>query len=158
VSIEAGKTLEEMLLSGDIAAATGVQMESPDIKPLIPDAKEAGLRRLREGGLYPINHTVVVKDDLLAAHPEIAADLFDAFVRAKRVYVDRLKAGIAEPTPADQTFRRVMEITGDPLPYGIAPNRRELDAIVQYSVEQGILPRPADVEDLFPASTRQLAG
>src|SRR5258705_9605609 len=49
VSIEAGKTLEEMLLSGEIAAATGVQMESPDIKPLIPTAKEAALKRLRDG-------------------------------------------------------------------------------------------------------------
>jgi 4,5-dihydroxyphthalate decarboxylase len=158
VSIEAGKTLEEMLLSGEIAAATGVQMESPDIKPLIPNAKETGLQRLREGGLYPINHTVVVKDDLLAAHPDLAPDIFDTFVRAKRIYLDRLKAGIAEPSPADQTFKRVMEMTGDPLPYGIAPNRRELDAIVQYSVEQGILRQPVAVDDLFPASTRALAG
>jgi ABC-type nitrate/sulfonate/bicarbonate transport system substrate-binding protein len=158
VSVEPGKTLEEMLLSGEIAAATGVQMESPDIKPLIPNAKEAGLQRLREGGLYPINHTVVVKDDLLAAHPDLAGDIFDTFVRAKRVYVDRVKAGIAESSPTDQTFKRVMEITGDPLPYGIAPNRRELDAIVQYSVEQGILRQPVAVEDLFPANARALAG
>ena len=89
--------------------------DSPDIKPLIPNAKEAGLIGLRQGGLYPINHTVVVKDEVLAAHPEIAADLFDAFVRAKKIYVDRLKSGqIAEPTPADKTFASVMEITGDP--------------------------------------------
>jgi ABC-type nitrate/sulfonate/bicarbonate transport system substrate-binding protein len=158
VAIEAGKTLEEMLLAGEIAAATGVQMESPDIKPLIPNAKEAGLQGLRGGGLYPINHTVVVKDDLLTAHPDLAGDIFDAFVRAKRVYLDRLKVGIAEPTAADQTFARVMEITGDPLPYGIAPNRRELEAVVQYSVEQGILRQPVNVDDLFPASTRGLAG
>jgi 4,5-dihydroxyphthalate decarboxylase len=158
VSIEPGKTLEEMLLSGEIAAATGVQMESPDIQPLLPDAKGAGLERLRAGGLYPINHTVVVKDDLLAAHPELAGDLFDAFVRAKRIYVDRLERGIAEPTPADQTFKRVMDITGDPLPYGIAPNRRELEAIVQYSVEQGIIDRAVSIEELFPASTRHLVG
>jgi 4,5-dihydroxyphthalate decarboxylase len=159
VSIEPGRTLEDMLLSGEIAAATGVQMDSPDIKPLIPGAKEAGLQRLRGGGLYPINHTVVVKDDLLAAHPDLAADIFDAFVRAKRVYVDRLKNGqIADPTPGDQTLKRVMEITGDPLPYGIGPNRRELEAVVQYSVEQGIIPRAVAVEELFPPRTRGLAG
>jgi 4,5-dihydroxyphthalate decarboxylase len=51
-----------------------------------------------------------------------------------------------------------MEITGDPLPYGIAPNRRELDAIVRYSVEQGILRQPVAVEALFPPSTRVLVG
>jgi 4,5-dihydroxyphthalate decarboxylase len=159
VAIEPGRTLEEMLLSGEIAAATGVQMDSPDIQPLIPGAREAGLQGLRAGGLYPINHTVVVKDDLLEAHPDLAADMFDAFVRAKRVYVDRLTHGkIAAPTPGDQTFQRVMEITGDPLPYGIAPNRRELEAIIQYSVEQGIIPRPVSVEELFPASTHGLTG
>ena len=159
VPIEEGRTLEEMLLSGELAAANGVQMDSPDIKPLIANAKEAGLDSLRKGGLYPINHTVVVKDDLLAAHPGLAADLFDAFVRAKRIYVDRLKSGaIAEPTAADKTFANVMEITGDPLPYGIGPNRRELEAVIQYSVEQGILPKPFAVEDVFAKGTLDLVG
>ena len=159
VPIEEGRTLEEMLLSGELAAANGVQMDSPDIKPLIANAKEAGLDGLRKGGLYPINHTVVVKDDLLAAHPGLAADLFDAFVRAKRIYVDRLRSGaIAEPTAADKTFASVMEITGDPLPYGIGPNRRELEAVIQYSVEQGILPKPFAVEDVFAKGTLDLVG
>jgi len=159
VPIEEGRTLEEMLLSGELAAANGVQMDSPDIKPLIANAKEAGLDGLRKGGLYPINHTVVVKDDLLAAHPGLAADLFDAFVRAKRIYVDRLRSGaIAEPTAADKTFASVMEITGDPLPYGIAPNRREIEAVIRYSVEQGILPTPFSVEDVFAKGTLDLVG
>jgi 4,5-dihydroxyphthalate decarboxylase len=159
VPIAEGRTLEEMLLSGEIAAANGVQTDSPIIKPLIQNAKQAGLAGLRTGGLYPINHTVVVKDDLLAAHPGLAADLFDAFVRAKKVYVDRLRSGaIAEPTAADKTFASVMEITGDPLPYGVAPNRREIEAVIQYSVEQGILPKPFAIEDVFAKGTLDLVG
>jgi len=154
-----GRTLEGMLLAGELAAVNGVQTDVPEIQPLLPNAKAAGLAALRAGGLYPINHTVVVKDALLAAHPELAADLFDVFVRAKAIYVDRLKAGaIAEPTAADKTFRAVMEITGDPLPYGIAPNRREIEAVIRYSVEQGILPEPFAVEDVFAAGTLDLAG
>jgi ABC-type nitrate/sulfonate/bicarbonate transport system substrate-binding protein len=159
VPIEEGRTLEEMLLSGEIAAANGVQTDSPDIKPLMPNAKEAGLRGLRRGGLYPINHTVVVKDDVLTAHPDLAADLFDAFVRAKTIYVARLKSGqVAERTAADRTFTSVMEITGDPLPYGIAPNRREIEAVIQYSVEQGILQKPFTVEEVFAKGTLDLVG
>ena len=61
VPIEPGKTMEEMLTGGEIAAAINVQVESPDVKPLIPNAKEAGLDALRRRGLYPINHTVVVR-------------------------------------------------------------------------------------------------
>ena len=158
VKADEGRTLEEMLLSGELAAANGIQATSPDIKPLLANAKTAGLERLRNGGLYPINHTVVVRDDLLAEHPEVAADLFDAFVRAKHIYVERLKAGIAEPSPMDQTFAGVMQITGDPLPYGIAPNRRELEAIIQYSVEQGILRTPLEIEDVFAKGTVDLVG
>ena len=158
VKAEEGRTLEEMLLAGELAAANGIQATSPDIRPLLPDAKKLGLEHLRSGGLYPINHTVVVRDDLLAEHPDLAADLFDAFVRAKHIYIEQLKRGIAEPSAADQTFAAVMEITGDPLPYGIAPNRRELDAIIQYSIEQGILRRPLEIEDVFAKGTRDLVG
>ena len=72
VPLEKGRTMEEMLVSGEMAAAIGVQVDSPDVKPLIPDPQEAGLESLRRSGLYPINHTVVVKDELLAAHPDLA--------------------------------------------------------------------------------------
>ena len=51
----------------------------------------------------------------------------------------------------------MLELTGDPLPYGIESNRRALEAIVRHSVEQGILARPIAIEDLFPRSTRTLA-
>ena len=154
-----GRTLEEMLLAGDLAAANGVQMDSPEIKPLLPNAAEAGLAGMRAGGLYPINHTVVVKDDVLAAHPDLGADLFDACVRAKEIYVNRLKSGaVAQPTAADKTFASVMAITGDPLPYGVAPNRREIEAVMQYSVEQGILPRPFALDEIFAKGTLDLVG
>jgi len=154
VSIEPGRTLEEMLTAGEIAAAIGVQVDSPDVKPLIPNAPAAGLDALRQRGIYPINHTVVVRNDVLDGNPDLGPDLFDAFADAKRIYVHSLKHGRAEG--ADETHRRVMDITGDPLPYGIEPNRRTLEAIVQHSVEQGILSRPVAIEDLFPRNTRTL--
>ncbi len=140
VSIEPGRTLEELVRTSEIAAAIGVQVESPDVKPLIPNAKEAGFEALRRDGLYPINHTVVVRNDRLDANPDLAPDIFNAFAEAKRLYVERLKAGRVEG--ADPVHLRVMDMTGDPLPYGIESNRRTLEAIVEYSVEQGILPRP----------------
>jgi 4,5-dihydroxyphthalate decarboxylase len=150
VPIEPGRTLGALLLSGEVPAAVGIQVESPDVKPLIPNAREAGFAALRERGLYPINHTVVVKDDVLRAHPGLVPDLFDAFAEAKRPYLRRLaSAGIVSPSADDAFFQRVMEITGDPLPYGIEPNRPMIEAVVQYAVEQGIIPRPIAVEELF---------
>jgi 4,5-dihydroxyphthalate decarboxylase len=157
VSIEPGQTLQDLLVAGEIAAAIGVQVDSPDVKPLIPNAREAGFEALRQRGHYPINHTVVVRNDRLDANPDLARDIFEAFAEAKRMYVQRLRDGRVDgASPADQVFQRVMEITGDPLPYGIEPNRQALEAIVQHSVEQGILRRIVAVEELFPPSTRTL--
>jgi 4,5-dihydroxyphthalate decarboxylase len=42
VPVGAGKKLEDLVLSGEVPAAIGVQIESPDVRPLIPNAKEAG--------------------------------------------------------------------------------------------------------------------
>ncbi len=127
------------------------------MKPLIPNALEAGLEALRQRGHYPINHAVVIKDELLAAHPELAADVFDAFAQSKRVYLDRLKAGkIEKPTEVDEVHRRVMEITGDPLPYGIAPNRKVIEELIGHALTQGIITRPVTVEELFARETRGL--
>jgi 4,5-dihydroxyphthalate decarboxylase len=157
VPIEPGKKMEDMLASGELVAAIGADAKSPDVKPLIPNALEAGLAALRRNGHYPINHTVVIRDELIAAHPDLAADVFEAFAQSKRRYLDRLKSGaIAKPTEVDEVHKRVMEITGDPLPYGIAPNRSVLEELIGHAVQQGIIDRPVAVEELFVPSTRAL--
>jgi len=150
VPIEPGKKMSDMLASGELAAAIGIEANHPDVKPLIPNALEMGLTALRKRGHYPINHTIVVKDDLLAAHPALAADVFEAFNEAKRRYVERLKAGLIEkPTDADQLHRRVMEIIDDPLPYGIESNRKVLDELIGHALTQGIITRRVGVDELF---------
>jgi 4,5-dihydroxyphthalate decarboxylase len=155
VPIAAGKKMDEMLASGELAAAIGVEAGSPDVGPLIPDALEAGLASLRRSGHYPINHTVVIKDELIAAHPDLAADVFNAFAEAKRRYVERLKADqIEKPTGVDAMHKRVMAITGEPLPYGIAPNRKVIDELIGHALTQGIISKPVTADELFAPSTR----
>jgi 4,5-dihydroxyphthalate decarboxylase len=147
VPIEKGKTLEGMLASGEIAAAINIQVDSPDVVSLIPHPEDAGLAALRDRGLYPINHTVVVRDELLAAHAELGPAIFEAFAEAKRRY---------DPSRYEPVHRKVAAVIGDPLPYGIDPNRGVLEAVIQHSVEQGILRRPFTVEELFPENTHAL--
>lgn len=157
-AMDKGKTLADMLISGEIAAAIGVEMNHPDVKPLIPDATEAGLRALRERGEYPINHLIVVKDEVLASRRDLAPDIFAAFAEAKHLYIDRLKANqIDKPTEVDELHRRVMAITGDPLPYGVEPNRRVIETLIGHAVTQGILPRLVPVDSLFAANTLTLS-
>ena len=160
VRLEKGRKMGDMLAAGELVAAIGADVDSPDVKPLIPNAKEAGFEALRTRGHYPINHLMVVREELLQQRPELARGIFDAFVAAKRLYVDDLKAGrIATPTPVDETYKRVMDITGrDPLPYGIEPNRAMIQEVIDSALEQQVLTRPVTIEQLFPASAMGLAG
>src|SRR2546429_7783317 len=131
VPIEKGKNMGAMLASGELAAAIGVDVKAPDVKPLIPNALEAGLTALRQRGHYPINHLVVIKDELIAKHGDLAADVFDAFARAKRHYVERLQAGrIEKPTEVDEVHRRGVESARAPPPSRIAPERPRLSALL----------------------------
>ncbi len=157
VPMEKGKNMGEMLASGELVAAIGVESDSPYVKPLIPNALEAGLATLKRNGHYPINHTVVIRDELLQQNPGLAADVFAAFADAKRLYLDRLKSGkIEKLTETDRVYQRVMDITGDPLPYGIEPNRRVLEELIGHAVTQGIIHERFRVEDLFASGARQL--
>jgi 4,5-dihydroxyphthalate decarboxylase len=158
VPMEPGQDLAALVAAGDLAAGIGLAAGQPGLEPLIPRAEEAGFEALRQRGLYPINHLIVVRNDLLDAHPDLAADVFAAYAEAKNRYVERLRRDeIQDPTPTDRMYQRVMAITGaDPLPYGVAPNRAMIEQLIRYAVSQQILDRPPDVETLFPESTHHL--
>jgi ABC-type nitrate/sulfonate/bicarbonate transport system substrate-binding protein len=170
VPLEPGKTLAGALAAGELSALISLptelsalisqeKLDDAAIQPLIPNARERGLEALRSRGHYPINHLIVVKDELLEAHPALAADLFDAFVRSKQDYLDRLKAGaIPKPTDVDHLHARVAEIIGDPLPYGIAPNRQVLQELIDHAMTQRIITNRVTIEELFAAGTHELVG
>ena len=159
VPMEKGKKMSEMLASGELAAAIGVDVAHADVGPLIHEAPEAGLHALRTRGHYPINHLMVIKDDVLLANPQLAVDVFNAFVESKRVYLERLKAGqIDSPSAVDAMHLRVMAITGDPLPYGVEPNRAVLEALIGHALTQGIISQAVSVEELFAPATLGLVG
>jgi 4,5-dihydroxyphthalate decarboxylase len=149
-----------MLAAGELAATIGVDAASDGFAPLIASAEDAGYAALERDGHYPINHLVVVRDELLAEHPALAEDLFDAFTESKNRYVEDLRAGaIAEPTAVDRMHQRVMDITGhDPLPYGLEPNRAVLEELVGHAMRQHILTERPDVDAVFAAPTRALVG
>ena len=136
-----GQDLAAAVSGGDLTAAVG-DVKSDELVPLIADAEAAGFRALEERGLWPVNHLVVVKDEVLEANPDLAPALFEAFERAKDLYV---ASGELQPLHA-----RVAEITGgDPLRYGIEPNRAVLEQLVDHAFTQKILRRRPTVDELF---------
>lgn len=152
--------LPALVAAGALPAAVNATLDHPDVAPLIPDAEEAGYRALQERGFYPINHLIVVRDDVLEANPDVAVDLFEAFSASKQRYLEQLRDGtLDEPTAVDRMHARVMALTdSDPLPYGLEPNHDMLERLVSHAVDQAILRRPVSVESVFAPSTHHLTG
>lgn len=160
IPIEAGKQMEDMVLSGELAAAIGLETKNEAIVPLIANPLQTGLEAFRRNGHYPINHLVVIRDELIERHPDLAADVFNAFAQSKRLYVEKLKAGeIAKPDAFDLVHQKIYEIShADPLPYGMEPNRKVIETLISHAASQSIIPKPIKIEDMFVKSTWNLVG
>lgn len=161
-----GKSLAGMMASGEIQAGflanAGIGREGPpsagwstgpsapqDYRELFPNADELGAEWYRRTGIYPMHSTLVIKESILAAHPEVASKIYGAFVAAKQIYLDRLRSGEANGK-TDKRLRDQMEVVGpDPLPYGVAVNRPAIDALRLYAVQQGLMRHDLPVETLF---------
>lgn len=156
-----GQDLGELVASGEIPAAialpVGDRVDGPSLVPLIRDPDETAFASLRARGHYPINHLLVVRDDVLDANPGVAAEIFRAFAEAKRRYLDMLRSSaVREPTSVDRLYQRVMEVIADPLPYGIEPNRAMIDEFIGHALTQEVIRRPVRAEDVFAAETLDL--
>jgi 4,5-dihydroxyphthalate decarboxylase len=128
-----------------------------EIRRLFPDPQAEARRYYAATGIYPINHTVVVRRTLLERHPWIALNLYAAFVRVK----ERLNAqrdALLEPYTAagliDAAALAVLH--GDPLAYGITAARPVLETIARYVYEQGLTKRLVRIEEVFGPSTLAL--
>jgi 4,5-dihydroxyphthalate decarboxylase len=144
-----GKAMKDLLLSGEVDAALGeVAVDTPEIKPLIPNAREAAFDWFRRTGIYPINHGLVVKNALLKDMPWIADELMRMFQEAKAVYLKNLQAS-AGLSSWDKAAAANAAVVGDPFPFGIEQNRKALEAITQFAADQKMVPRRFSVEELF---------
>jgi 4,5-dihydroxyphthalate decarboxylase len=144
-----GAQMRDLLLSGEVDAALGeVGVDAPEIKPLIPDAQNAAYAWYRKTGIYPINHGLVVKNSLLKEMPWIADELMRMFEAAKAEYLKDLE-GAAGVSSWDKAAVANAKVVGDPFPFGIENNRKALEAITEFALNQKMVPRKFSVEELF---------
>lgn len=144
-----GAKMRDLLLSGQIDAAIGeVGVDAPEVQPLFPHAQVESFGYFLKTGIYPINHGVVIKDSVLKEQPEIADELCRAFETAKAEYLKGLDASEAT-TSWDVAAKVNKSVVGDPFPFGIEPNRKALEAMTQFAVDQNMVPRRFSVEELF---------
>ncbi len=125
------------------------------IKPMFPDRIAEGSRFFTEHGFIPANHTYVIRGDVYREYPWVALNLYNAFVQAKDLSVRTLPARM----PTDLVFgndymRQTRAVFGnDPYPYGVKSNEAMLNTLIDYSHEQGLTKKRANIEELFAPIT-----
>jgi 4,5-dihydroxyphthalate decarboxylase len=128
-----------------------------DITTLFPDPAAEAKRYYTKTGMYPINHTVVVRRTLLEKHPWVALNIYEAFMRAKELQRKERDARLeAHVTTGLLDEAAVATLKRDPMPYGVVAARRELETIARYDYEQGLAKRLVSLDELFAPSVMSL--
>jgi len=126
-----------------------------NIRRLFTDPKAEETKYFRKNGYYPIMHVVAFKDDVLAQNPWLAQSVTAAFEQAKelcREYYD--DPNWSRFVWGRHLFEEERQIFGaDPWPYGVKKNRANLARFIGYSLDQGLMDRKLEVEELFAPST-----
>ncbi len=157
--LTAGQTLEGMLAAGELDALFSLYLPesflrgAPHIVRLFPNHKEVEQDYFRRTKIFPIMHTVVIREDVHREHPWVAQSLYRAFCAARDIAVDGLydtdALHLALPFLIDH-IEETRRVFGDDFwSYGLAPNRPTLAAIGQYVHEQHLSPRTVAPEELF---------
>ena len=157
-----GKSLNAMLDAGEIDALFSANVPqcvpdgSPNVTRLFPDFEPLERDYYRRTGIFPMMHTVVIRQELLRDHPELAHDVYRAFLRAKNAAADRYRQSrrlyqvqTMIPWMNALVDRNGEELPEDWWPYGIAANRTALDTCLRYHHQQGLTSRQWRIEDVF---------
>jgi 4,5-dihydroxyphthalate decarboxylase len=158
------KTLDGMLRAGELDcimsahAPASFAQRHPEIVRLFSDAATVELAHWRETSIFPIMHTVAIKRAVLRRHPWVGMNLFTAFEEAKRRSLARALETTASRFPipwgVEYAFQTREQFGDDFWPYGVEPNRKTLEAFLQFAYEQGVCRRPLTCDELFPEGVR----
>ena len=157
------QTLVGMLKAGELDALFTARPPSsfvkgePHIARLFPDTRKAELAYYKKTGMFPIMHLVGIKKTLAAQYPWLATSVYKAFCQAKAL-------AIYDLTDVNALFSTLPFLTAeanetaalmgaDFWPYGVHESRKEIEALVGYAYEQGLIARKPALEELFAAPT-----
>lgn len=161
------KGIGSMMLSGELQAcmfyirnlnlidrSTEDLAHHPEIKPLFSDSAAEGVRYYRKTGIYPINHGMVIKREIVENHPWVVLNLLKAFDEANAIaerqrvehVAYHLETGLVPPQYRDALATRLID-------HGIKANRKTLEAVASFSHEQGLTPRLMKLDELFAAGS-----
>jgi 4,5-dihydroxyphthalate decarboxylase len=130
------KKIVPMLLDGELDAVLGDRSDDPRVKSLFGDPEAAARAWYAKHRIVPLNHMVVVSAELAKSRPDIVEEVYTLLKESKR----------RAPTPQGV----------DTTPFGIEACRPALERIIEYTVQQRLIPRRFTVDELFDDTTRKM--
>jgi 4,5-dihydroxyphthalate decarboxylase len=131
------------------------------IARLFPNYREVEAEYYRRTGIFPIMHTVVIRREIYESNRWLARSLYRAFEQAKQVcYEDMFEVGalkVMHPWIVAEAEALRDLFGGDWWPYGLEPNRKTIETLLQYSFEQGLSKRLLNPESLFAPESLEMA-
>jgi 4,5-dihydroxyphthalate decarboxylase len=156
--IPAGKNIIDMLLAGDLDAVIDPEViapianKDPRVRRLFPNYRELEIDYFKRTGVFPIMHTTAIRQEIVDKHPWVPSSLMQAFEESKKIAYKRMENPRIVPLAWFHSFvEEQEEIFGsDPWVYGLGEaNRRNLETLMHYSHEQGLISRKMALEELF---------
>jgi 4,5-dihydroxyphthalate decarboxylase len=164
--VPTGETLNKLLVAGELDATVTSRAPSclakrePNIGRLFPDYVAAEQEYFTRTRCFPIMHCVVIRRALVEQYPWLPVEVFRAFARAKALSLRDLAMlnipRVSLAWIAEQVAEAKRVLGDNPWPYGIEESRRELEAMLRYSLADGLIDKALKPEDLFEPSTHGL--
>jgi 4,5-dihydroxyphthalate decarboxylase len=164
--ITPGRKPDQMLFNGELDAMICANLfpsllnPPPHVRRLFANYPEVEAAYFKKTGIFPIMHSVALRQDLWEKHPWIARSLFKAFQRAKEDAYARLndtspyKISLAWFRGPVEEQREILG--GDPWTYGLEKNRSVVETLMSYLYEQGLAEKKLRAEELFASNTLDL--
>ena len=135
-----GKELTQMLLDVEVVAGiVGDKLPDPKLKHLIPDVETVAASWAKRHHGIPINHMVVVRQELSRSRPDVVKEIF------RQLHASKRAANLPDGGELD------------PYRFGVEACRPILEIIIDFCHQQALIPRRMSVDELFDDTTRMLA-
>ena len=158
-NIGSDQTLSAMLEAGELDAVIGARAplcfgHNPQVQRLFPDYRQVERDYYLKTGVFPIMHTMVIKEDLYQSSPWLAQSVYKAMEESKRLCLEEMQFTGAMRYMLPWLYDDLDEIGGvfgsnDPWPYGVEANATILSTLQGYLVQQGFIREARPLEELF---------
>ena len=155
-----GDTLERMMVEERLDALLSIYIpklfadEWVGIERLFPDFKAVEKDYYKRTGIFPIMHTIALREDVVREHPWVPASLYQAFCESRDIALeglwdtDALRLGL--PWLIDHVEEAWRVFGKDFWAYGMKANRPALEAVGRYVHEQHFSPRVVTAQEIWP--------